>query len=993
MPINKFALLNVEGLKTLSSSAVSYLGDTLTESNLLFLMLTETWLRDHLDAEVKINSYTIFRTDRTRPKKKRGRNSGGVAIYVRDDLAASCEVLFEFSNGTIEAICLSIKQLNLVICTIYRPPDNVQGGNRSTSTELKDLFSQLTRALEELPSPMPTLLVAGDFNLPKTDWPSCTPRTGATSDEKSMVDLLADFKNDFFLHQTVDAPTHCAGNILDLILVNDPSIVLKQEIVPTSPVSTHHLIMCDTTLASTRESQIVMEEQNCFDKHNLISKKVDWNQLSAIINSVDWASSLSGCSPTDMLQKLLDVCEEAVVTCCPLKSKKKRRNPIPRQRRVLMRKRTKLRKSLLSETDETRRTGIKSRLVVIEGNLQASYKSQHENEEKTAVEAIKDNPKFFYAYAKDKHKLPSTVGPFLDEDGRYVSDPRKLANMLSNQYKSVFSTPANVHTSPLIRSEDSLEDFDFTEIDIREAINEVGTYSAAGPDRFPAILLKNCKEALAHPLAMIWRRSLDSGEIPTLLKTSVITPIHKGGGKQLPKNYRPVALTSHLIKVFEKVLRRHVVRYIEERNLLNPNQHGFRAGRSCLSQLVQHYDKITKAMEEGKNVDVIYLDYAKAFDKLDFDITLQKLNRLGISGRVYAWINSFLNGRKQIVHVKGAKSDPEPVISGVPQGSVIGPLLFLILLGDIDEKVTSASVSSFADDTRVMGEVRHPEDVSSLQRDLDAIYEWSAENNTQLNAEKFDCMRYGYDSGIKTSTCYTASDGSSIHPKDTVKDLGVLVSSDGSFREQVSNVVLTANLKCAWVLRTFSTRERKPMLTLWRALVLPILDYCCQLWSPAALGQINALEKVQSAFFKKIAGLAGLDYWQQLSTLHTYSLQRRRERYIVIYVWKVLEGLVPNFGLSTKDNSRHGRYCLVPHIKSGAPVKIQNMRFASLSVNGPRLFNVMPNNIRNMTNCSVDCFKGALDRHLKTVADEPRVKELTQFCSKASNSLLLMKPQ
>ena len=180
------------------------------------------------------------------------------------------------------------------------------------------------------------------------------------------------------------------------------------------------------------------------------------------------------------------------------------------------------------------------------------------------------------------------------------------------------------------------------------------------------------------------------------------------------------------------------------------------------------------------------------------------------------------------------------------------------------------------------------------------------------------------------------------------------------------------------------------MLTLWRALVLPILDYCCQLWSPTAPGQIDALKKVKSAFFKNIAGISALDYWQQLAALNVYSLQRRRERYIVIYIWKILEGLVPNFGVTVKDNRRHGRYCNVPHIKTSGPVKSQNIRFSSLAVNGPRLFNSLPNHIRNITSCSVDSFKHALDKHLKSIIDQPRVRELTQYCSKPSNSLAIM---
>ena len=216
--------------------------------------------------------------------------------------------------------------------------------------------------------------------------------------------------------------------------------------------------------------------------------------------------------------------------------------------------------------------------------------------------------------------------------------------------------------------------------------------------------------------------------------------------------------------------------------------------------------------------------------------------------------------------------------------------------------------------------------------------------------------------------------------------------SDATFDEQISSVAIAANLKCGWVLRTFQTREKKLMLTLWKSLVQPVLDYCCQLWSPTQVGKINDLEKVQASFFKKINGMGQLAYWQQLKALNTYYLQRRRERYVVIYVWKVLENLAPNFGIIVVNNRRHGRYCSVPHIKTTAPVRVQNLRFGSLSVNGPRLFNSLPSTVRNITDCSVNSFKNALDRHLKTVPDEPRVKNLVSYCSKSSNSLLTMSP-
>ena len=392
------------------------------------------------------------------------------------------------------------------------------------------------------------------------------------------------------------------------------------------------------------------------------------------------------------------------------------------------------------------------------------------------------------------------------------------------------------------------------------------------------------------------------------------------------------------------------------------------------------------------NVDVVYLDFSKAFDKLDFKITLNKLQSIGIVGKLHTWIKNFLTGRKQAVCVENLLSKKQHVISGVPQGSVLGPLIFLILLGDIDSGVHHCSVSSFADDTRILGQVSNQSDVESIQADLNLVYRWSTINNMKFNADKFDCLRYGYDEIIKSNSHYMSNESTEIESKTSLKDLGVLMSSSANFDPHVNKTVVAANLKAGWVLRTFRTREPELMLTLWKSLVLPILDYCCQLWAPSSAGSIQALENVQKAYLSKISGMYQHDYWQQLSILRLYSLQRRRERYIIIYVWKIIEGLVPNFGINTSVNLRTGRFCVVPHVRSSTHRRVQSLRFASLSVNGPRLFNSMPKNVRNINGCATDVFKSALDRYLKSVPDEPRVKKLIPYCSRSSNSLLVMKP-
>ena len=970
--------------------------DILAEGNLLLLALTETWLRDQLDAEIAIESYTIFRSDRQRPKKRRGRNSGGVAAYIRNDLASSTEVVMRYSDGIIDALCLNIRRLNTYFFVVYRPPNDPLGGNISSSTELSACLNEISSIIENLPTPTPNIVITGDFNLPRVDWVGCCPTPGATPSERDMYLLISDFSIRHFLKQLVHKPTHKAGNTLDLLFANCPEVFINTNISPATPYSSHYTLEFVTIfpyqIPTEAQSQ---NDTNPFDQINLFNEETNWNSIGDTLGSIDWVAIFRGKSATEMINIFLRICMKCAMENSPPKViLSKSKNHVPRHRKTLMRRRIKLKKRLYTATNQQRIQSLKTKLAEIERDLQKSYKSQETHLEDKAVKSIKSNPKYFYAYAKKRQKLRTQIGPLTNMEGNLTDDPIEMANLLSKQFRSVFSTPMQVQ--PRRPSEDPaapvLDDIIFGEEDFVRAIGEVSARSASGPDRFPALLLRNCKVILAKPLYIIWRESLDSGDVPQLVKESVIAPIYKGGEKNLANNYRPIALTSHLVKIFEKIIRNSLVPYIEATNNFNPNQHGFRAGRSCLSQLISHYDKITTALELGESVDVIYLDFAKAFDKLDIDICLQKLETMGVKGKLLRWIRGLISGRTQTVNVNGARSGAEEVLSGVPQGSVLGPLLFLLMLVDIDEGILTSSVSSFADDTRVLGSVSNLQDVDNLQADLNTIYLWALNNNAQFNGNKFECLRYGDNNNLRNSTSYKSSTGSVITVKDSVRDLGVEMATDASFKSHIRNIAVTANMKCGWILRTFKSRDQNLMITLWKSLVLPILDYCCQLWSPGKVGQIQTLENVQLAYLRKISGIAHLNYWEQLKYLGLYSLQRRRERYISLYVWKVLEGIVPDFGVSAAVSGRRGRSCVVPHVRPSAPTRIQNLRFSSLAISGPRLFNALPAHIRDMKECSVDVFKRALDKYLTTIPDEPRVKRLVPYCRFSSNSIIDMKP-
>ena len=197
---------------------------------------------------------------------------------------------------------------------------------------------------------------------------------------------------------------------------------------------------------------------------------------------------------------------------------------------------------------------------------------------------------------------------------------------------------------------------------------------------------------------LIWQESIQRGYIAKQYKQQIITPVHKKSSKADPANYRPIALTSHIIKIFERIIRDQLVTYLEKHNLLCRCQHGFRKGRSCLTQLLLHIDIVLNNLLKNKDTDVIYLDYAKAFDKVDHQLLLQKLHAYGVRGKLLTWLNCYLANRQQTVVINGKHSYPANVISGVPQGTVLGPVLFILYLNDLQCCIKHSVISSFADD-------------------------------------------------------------------------------------------------------------------------------------------------------------------------------------------------------------------------------------------------------------------------------------------------------
>ena len=391
-------------------------------------------------------------------------------------------------------------------------------------------------------------------------------------------------------------------------------------------------------------------------------------------------------------------------------------------------------------------------------------------------------------------------------------------------------------------------------------------------------------------------------------------------------------------------------------------------------------------------MDVVYLDFSKAFDVVDHHILLRKLKAIGISGKIGMWISNFITGRKQSVSVNRKLSRSEPVKSGVPQGSVLGPILFLIMIVDIDENTQNSTVSSFADDTKVSHLIKFCQDCCNLQKSLDAIYDWSVRNNMNFNELKFQAIRYGQNSEMINSFRYKTPTGQYIPDEKNVKDLGIIMSQNLTFKEHIETIETKCRSLSAWILRTFATRDREPMMKLFNSLILPRIDYCSQLWAPHYNKDWTVLEAIQRRFTHQISELKQYNYWERLRHLRQYSIERRTERYQLIYVWKIIEGLAPNIStnrIHTKESDRRGRYCVLPKLKTGdCSAKLKTIRENSFGVHAPKLFNVLPKHVRNITGVSANTFKHHLDKLLSTVPDQPSIPGYSGGRAAASNSIL-----
>ncbi|MGE5822000.1 MAG: RNA-directed DNA polymerase [Nitrososphaerota archaeon] len=542
-----------------------------------------------------------------------------------------------------------------------------------------------------------------------------------------------------------------------------------------------------------------------------------------------------------------------------------------------------------------------------------------------------------------------------------VSDNEVMCEVLNDYFGSVFTSETDVNALPEVNnmfdkdSNHMLNSIELTQNIIVSKLRKLKINKAPGVDGIvPRILVENA-DILSIPLLDIYRESLKSGTVPSDWKRANVTAIFKKGDKSLPSNYRPVSLTSQVCKVLEAIVRDSILEHVEKYKLIKESQHGFLKGRSCLTNLLEFFEFVTNYIDQGYPIDVVYLDFQKAFDKVPHKRLMMKIKALGITGEVFNWIEDWLRDRVQRVVLLGTYSKWTEVRSGVPQGSVLGPLLFLIYINDIDDLV-STNLLKFADDTKVFSVVADKTDIDRLQKDLVNLCKWSKDWLMLFNVDKCKVMHIGLGNGMAKYEM----NGKYLEEVTEERDLGVIVQNDLKCSKQCLKAVNTANKVLGMIKRTISVRDREVILQLYKSLVRPHLEYSIQAWRPHFQRDIGLIEGVQRRATKLIACLRDKSYEERLEQLNLTTLETRRLRGDLIEVFKIFKGLdkldpLKFFELSNAPTRGHSLKLVKPRCR----LDVRKFSFAQ------RVVDVWNSLNDDMVACdSVNGFKKRLDKFL-----------------------------
>ena len=771
------------------------------------------------EIELKVDSYELYSAN----TMKRG-----TITYVSGKLT-SMQVDTPNIRDVVTCKIYGISPLPLLVCNVYRSP-------RSDAEEDTHIHNHISEILQE---PSCGSIICGDFNHPGVDWDSY-------SSPNPVSRVFLDCIQENFLTQHVCENTRIregqCDSLQDLILTDKESLVSNLKLMPPIGRSDHMTLLYNVDFVNGQPDT----------RRTMNFYRGDYIQMRTELSAIDWTDTLDEEDINNIWTTFEGIINEAMNRNIPLKSSRPRKkawltreasDAVNEKRRLYNR----YRKHKTPESLEAYKRA-KNQATTVTRNARKDY-------EQSVARSISDNPKEFWSYVKQETRSSNTIAPIKRADGSLATEPEEKAQLLNSFFASVF-TKENLNQKPDMADQHPpntlLNDIEFGREEIENEVKKLKSGKSAGPDNIHPRVLKETISVISAPLALIFNKSMQVGQLPDAWKAATVVPIYKKGPKGDPGNYRPISLTSVCCKLMERLIRRKLLEFLNDNNYFCNAQHGFRPRRSCITQLLTVVEQWTEWLDGGIQFDCIYLDYKKAFDSVPHRRLMEKVRASGITGNVWEWVCSFLSGRKQRVRVESSLSSWADVTSGIPQGSVLGPTLFLIFINDLPEIVQN-HCALFADDTKIYAPTQKS---TTLQADLDAMNTWTTTWQLPFNRSKCKVIHFGRNN---PSNNYTLGN----HPITAVeeeKDLGVTFDPLLTFSKHHDKAIAKANSRLGLIKRTFKHLDKTSFILLYKSLVRPILEYGQVVTHPLRKQDEDRLEKVQRRATKLVNGLQDKPY-------------------------------------------------------------------------------------------------------------------------------------
>lgn len=704
---------------------------------------------------------------------------------------------------------------------------------------------------------------------------------------------------------------------------------------------------------------------SCTDTHRRYFydfKRADWNSILYYLSSVDFMSIFnSAASIADACNTFYNVLYHCIQSFVPVKSISMKANKYKTRRYPYSIRRLANKKlSAWRRYRKTRSTEAREQYNKAAAKCRLSTRKFIADSERQLV--AKGNIGQFYRYANNKFCSKSSIGPIKSQSDTLTTDSSLKAEIFNDTFASYFIQdngvlPGDDFMADVNPLNCTISDILFTETSVRRAIKRLKLHSTGGPDEIPPIFYRNCINVLSRPLSLLFSCCFTSNYLPPIWLTANIVPIFKKGERTDANNYRPIALTCTVCKLMESVIKDQLLSYLLNNKLISRHQHAFIINHSTASNLIECVHDWLVSLNSAHSSDVIYVDFSRAYDSIVISKLLFKLRYYGISGNLFKWIERFLSNRSQRTVIDNCSSLHIPVISGVPQGSVLGPILFLLFINDLDHVCCILSrLKLFADDAKFYSETVNRSS-GTLQLCIDRLCNWAGICQLGINVKKCYVVTVTNSHAIVSNHVYFINNVA-IASADSVVDLGITISYDLSFKTHIETIVAKSYQRLSVLFRGFVTRNLVFLRRAFITFVRPILEYNSIVWSPTEIHLIDLIEQVQRYFTRHIPALKETPYPERLSALNLQFLELRRLHFDLIYYFKIFNNLTPH------DPSD---FFLIYHPPSSSrsassylqkPVKGSKKFHSFLAYRSITAWNFLPTNLKQAT--SVASFKNGL---------------------------------